>query len=370
VKRILVIGGAGFYGARVVAAVKRIDDVEVSIGGRSVEGGARRLDGGAGEGVRIDLGDAATFGALDGFDVVVNCSDTVRAPPDALASHCLRQGLTLFDMGADPPTTERLLQLDSEGARGFVVVGAGIFPGISTVLAQAAAEAVADCQSIDVGVRLSPLSGAGPGNCALMTEMLRSPSFWYEDGERHEAGPVGPPTRLPYLGIGERVSLRVALPDVALVRRSAGPPTVRASMALVPSFLRFNFGLLGALLPRMGPLRRPLLALTEWSLRFFRGLLLRGVKSAVELTAVANRGGPDEQLRMLAFADGQEGTALGVAAMVELWLGRSELPPPGVYAPGDLFALGELMAAVRRLAGDGAEIAEGSAPATLRAASR
>ena len=359
--RILVIGGAGFYGARVVAAVKRMADVEVAVAGRSVS---------PGDGAVIDLGDASTFGVLDGYDVVVNASDTVRAPPDALATHCLRHGLTLFDMGADPPTTERLLKLSSDGARGWVVVGVGIFPGISTVMAQAAADAVATCERIDIGVRLSPLSGAGSGNCALMTEMLGAPSFWYEGGERREAGPVGSPSRLPYLGLGERVSLRVALPDVALVHRTTQAPTVRAAMALVPSFLRFNFALLGALLPRLGPLRRPLLALTAWSLRLLRGTLLRSVTSRVELTAIANRGAPDEQLRMLAVTDGQEGTAAGVAAMVERWLARPAPPTPGIYTPGELFALDPLVAAARRLAAPGTEITEDAAPATLRVASR
>ena len=122
--RVAVIGGHGFYGARVVAVLLRAghDAVAASRSSRVL---------------RIDLADSTTFSALAGFDAVVNASDSVKAPPDALARWCLDNGQVLFDMVADLPTAERLLDLPHDNVTGHVVVGVGVFPGLSTALAMA-----------------------------------------------------------------------------------------------------------------------------------------------------------------------------------------------------------------------------------------
>ncbi len=341
-RRVLVIGGSGYYGARVAAVLARLEGAEVHVAGRGATGP---------RGVRVDVRDPETFQRLRGFDLVVNASDTVNAPPDALAAWCLAQGLTLLEMGADPTTTERLLALPDRGARGTLLVGVGVFPGLSTALAAAAAGLVAECRTLDLGVRLSPLSGAGPGNCDLMLRSLQTPCCWVQDGGRRQGPLLGPARPLPFLGAGRRPAVGLALPDVALVARATGVPTVRAAMALIPGALRFNFQLLAALLPRLGPLRRPALALTGLSLRLMRAILLRRVGSRVQLTAVANLGAPDEAAVLAAFPDGQQATALGVGAAASLLLQRTAAPPPGVYTTADLFPFDALLAEVRRLDG-------------------
>ena len=119
--KILVIGGQGFYGARVLAAIAALGEpVEVAAGGRRGP-------------VTIDLTRPETFPAMADFALVVNSSDAVNAPPDAAMAWCLARGIVWLDMGADAPTVERLLAVESQG--GTAMVGVGVFPGLSTALA-------------------------------------------------------------------------------------------------------------------------------------------------------------------------------------------------------------------------------------------
>ena len=64
--RVLVIGGTGYYGQKVMEALRRA--------GFAVSSGARR-----GADVRVDLRDVSTFRALRDYAAIVNASDSVRA---------------------------------------------------------------------------------------------------------------------------------------------------------------------------------------------------------------------------------------------------------------------------------------------------
>jgi hypothetical protein len=329
--RVLVIGGRGFYGARVVAELEAIG-VDADAASRSA-------------GVRIDLNDSSTFKVMEGYDLVVNASDSVGAPPESVMSWCLARRIPFFDMGADAPTVERLLQLDT--GEGVAVIGVGVFPGLSTALACTAAGQRA--RRVELGVRLSPLSGAGRANCALMAQMLAAPGVRYEGGRRVETAAVSGAIAVDYEGTGSAPSVGVGLPDVALIHRQTGAPEVGCYMALIPGFLAFNFRLLAGLIRLSGPLKPLLLKLTEWQLVLLRAVLLRGVKTGVQLTAIADRGTEHERIRQLSFADGHRATAIGVAAAVSLFLERPSPPPPGVYTVAGLLNPEALLMRAREL---------------------
>ncbi len=345
--RVLVIGGRGHFGARVLETVRALE-----LPGLEVTAASRRAA------YRVDLADPESFPVMLSFDVIVNCADTVRAPPDAAARYCLERGLIFMDMGADAVTVERLLalrlpqeQTSSSPARGVVIVGVGVFPGLSTALAAQACALAERPEGVTLGVRLSPLSGAGPGNCALMVHMLQLPSVRFEGGRRVEGSAVGAALTLPYAGVGPRVSNLVGLPDAALIHRATGALAVQTAMALNPGVFRFSFRAIAWMLAIAGPLRGLLLALTRWSLFLLRGVLLRRVESRVQLTASARareQGEGEEVTLMLDVADGREGAALGVAAVVSCCLER-QLIEPGVYAVPELFELDALIAATRGL---------------------
>ena len=332
--RILVIGGFGFYGQRVV------EDLRAR--GHSVLASARALAGR--EGLELELQDPEAYAKLGEFELVVNASDSVGAPPDALAKQVLEFGGTWIEMSAHEPTVERLLELDvGPHPLGSLIIGAGLFPGLSTVLARAVVEAHPGSQELELGVRLSPLSGAGPGNCALMSESLYLRASRYEDGAlRRSLTAIGARAELEFSD-GVARAANVTLPDTILLRRATKVPTITTYLSVSPAWLQRNFTLMAWLCALTRPLRRPLTWLLTRALCALRVERLRETTTRVELVAIVNRGGPDEARRELCFDDGQGATALGAGAAVEAWLRRDQRRRPyGVFGLAELFTLAEL----------------------------
>lgn len=296
--RLLVLGGTGFFGTRVATMLGRLDAVEVQVAGRRSRP------------VRVDLNDPDTFGPLREVDAVVNVSDSVNAPPDAAIAEATAAGVTWFELSADLETVRRLTALDDPR----LVLGVGVFPGLSTALGRHVAEG---CERLEVGVRLSPLSGAGRGNCALMTRMLVTPGVWTAGGATREGPAVGPAAPMAFPVTGRAVAARVGLPDAVLLGRAA--PSVEARLALRPTVGLLGFRLAALMLRLAGPLRRPLLWLTERSLYLARGLLLRRVPSRVELVARGTTADGVERVASLDLPDGHDSAALGAAAYVSAW---------------------------------------------------
>lgn len=341
--RVLVIGGLGFYGSKVVSSLRtRGHDVVV---------GARRPRGRA-DAVAIDLSAPETFVELAKFDVIVNCSDSVHAPPNAAVLHVLVNGGAWMEMGAHLESTERLLALaDGHACAGTAVIGVGVFPGLSTALARAVAlQGDGGCETIELGIRLSPLSGAGRANCALMAESLFVPATRYEQGAlMHAPTALGGHATLTYAGQAA-TSVNVALPDTLLIQRSTRAPNVVSYFALVPGWLRFNFSALAWMCRLLRVFKRPLAWLVTWQMIVLRAWLLRNVETRLQLLAVADRGTPRERSRELSFTDGQQATAAGTVAAVEAWLARApERRPVGVLGVAELFELDELLAYVGEL---------------------
>lgn len=335
--RVLVIGGFGFYGSK-VAATLRARGHEVAIG-------ARR-PGGRADAVAVDLCAPATFVEFSKYDAIVNCSDSVNAPPDAAVQHVLVNGGVWMEMGAHLESTERLLTLAAgHTCVGTALIGVGVFPGLSTALARAVAQqGGGGCETIELGIRLSPLSGAGRANCALMAESLFVPATRYADGAlMHASTALGERVTLTYAG-QEATSVNVALPDTLLIQRCTRAPNVVSYFALVPAWLRLNFSALAWMCRVLRVLQRPLAWLVTWQMIVLRAWLLRNVETRLQLVAVADRGTPRERSRELSFADGQQATAAGTVAAVDAWLARgTEGRPVGVFGLAEVFELDELL---------------------------
>ena len=334
--KVLIIGGYGFYGDRVAQGL--------IARGHAVARGTRSARGRA-DAVEIDLTEPAGFSVLDDFAVIINCSDSVGAAPDQAIAHVLASGGVWLEMGADAPSFARLLSLRPAAVRGTAILGVGVFPGMSTLLARAVAEDGPRCERLELAIKVSPLSGAGWGTCALMAESLFVPATRYEDGELLTTRTaLGRTTALPF---PEQPwpSTNSALPDTLLIHRATGVPNITASLALVPRWLRFNLGALAMLCWLLRPLRAVLVPLLTWQLFLLRTVLLRGVESSLQLLVIADRGQPGERSRVLSFDDGQQATADGTVAAVEAWL-QEETHRPGLFSVAEYFTLDQLTAAM------------------------
>lgn len=309
--KVLVIGGRGFYGRQIVAALARVDGVVTAVAGRSGP-------------VVLDLATPETFPEMGAFEVVINAADSVNADPVAAARWCLANGPAWFDIGADAPVAETLLALEGDGP-GAVIVGVGLFPGVSSALAAA----VAAGGPVDLGIRLSVFSGAGPGIVQMMMRMLTDPSVWWADGQRRSGPPVGPVKPFDYPSAAGVKSIRIGLADAPVIHAATGAD-VAVHLAPKPGILRFNFRVMAWLAKALGKARGVVLAPARWSLHLLRAVLLKSVPGRVELSAVAGT-----RHRALAFADGQAATGEAVAAAVMVWRDLAE-QPMGVRSAAEL----------------------------------
>ncbi|HUS68458.1 MAG TPA: NAD-dependent epimerase/dehydratase family protein [Kofleriaceae bacterium] len=281
--RILVIGGKGFLGRRVVDALESAEH-DVAVAGRNGP-------------VLVDLATGEGLYRMDDYDAVVNCSASTAAPADRGMARVLERGGLWLDAGADPDAVTRQLAPRGAPARGSVVLGVGLWPGMSNLL-------VADLARghqgpLSLGIKVSPLSGAGRGTVELMRGAL-----------------LGAPPA-----------------ETLLFQASLAQPV--AVEYLVPAPGRLVLALLARLRPRC--LARAFAAAATGALRLARTVLLRRRAAPIELHARAG-----DATAVLATRDGFAATAAAIAASAGLLLERGSAP--GVHTPDELLALDDVLA--------------------------
>ena len=204
-RRILVIGGNGFLGRRVCSALQKTLSAEVWVGSRHAQGERS---------VTFHLEQPQTFAALGTFDCVVNCADTSSSSSLALAQWCWKNGITFLETTADTKVLEEIWRwhaaIPKENHGAVLLLGIGLFPGLSNLLAAEHCSSLPSCQQLEVGVRVSPFSGAGPGICALMVKMAQQNTPCYEAGQRIERAPVSAGMKVPF-GNSTHQALQVGL---------------------------------------------------------------------------------------------------------------------------------------------------------------
>jgi hypothetical protein len=154
-RKILVAGGYGTVGRYVVSELTRLS-AAVVIGGRDARkarAAARELGA---EGVALDVNDESTWSdALEGVSVVVMC---LLPASTRLAEHLVSQGIGYVDIAPAWSAIEPLTGFGHEavvsGSR--VVLGVGLAPGLSNLLAKQLRPAARDD-----AVRLALMLGMG-----------------------------------------------------------------------------------------------------------------------------------------------------------------------------------------------------------------
>ncbi len=294
---VAVVGGTGYLGKRALEGLVR--------SGVRAHAASRRGE------VRVDAADPSTFGALDPFDVVVDATDTVRSPPDAWIAHCLSRGATVIEATSEAPCVERLHRAHVGGTSGLLVLGGGIFTGLSNLLARDVADSGAPAQRIRLGIASSPFSGAGLGTIELMVRALGATTVRFESGVRVERDRM---ERGPILDFGDvrRPTGRISLAEPYMLRESTGASDVDALFAPKPSLLLPAF-----VAPPRWLTRTPLY---ERALRVYfvlvRRLLLARVAGRVEIVAEAT-GGERIARRIVRTSDGMKAGGLALAAITE-----------------------------------------------------
>lgn len=337
-KRVVVVGGSGFLGSRAVAALGKVSGIDAVVA-------SRRSD------LRVDLSDPSTFEALRGASLVIDLADATSTPPDALAKWCLANGVVLVETTSDFNAIDRLKDLPASNATGTLVLGAGIFTGLSNLIARDAADRVAPAESVSLAVRSSPYSGAGTGTVALMAAMLATQGASFREGKRVAHAPVERGPRVSF-ATATVPSLRIPLAEVVMLRASTGAATVDGYFSPKPSLLVWAFLAMPAFLLQSSLFA----AFMRLYFGFLRRFVLKGVASTVELHTRASNEGKGSATVDLVAPDGMTVGGIAIAAMAAEIV-EGEPLSPGIRMIDDVVSLDPVLARMQRLGGERVSLA-------------
>lgn len=328
----LVVGGTGVLGTQVVAALARAPQVTCAAAGRTTGS------------VHVDLMDPETFPAMGGWDVVVNASDSLAAPPDGALAWVYDQGGTWVETSADPETFQRALRLRPVARTGRVILGAGVATGLSNLVAADAVGALDAPFKLDLGIRSSPLGRAGAGMVARTIAVAGSPAAWFTDGQPVHGPPLSPGPLMPFDDDGQprrALAWRAPWAEVDLLRASLGLPDLAVHWLPQPSWLGAAAAFVPPGLLRWAPTRGFAAAV----LGLVRTHWLHRVSRPMTLVAVAR--GPDRAVTRLHLADSLAAAGQMIGALC-LAL-HAAPPPPGVSCVDEVTDLDTVLAGMARL---------------------
>jgi hypothetical protein len=187
-KRALVIGARGVLGALTVDAFAGA--------GWTVRRGARRPRPGDVE-IDLDRPDSVAA-ALDERELVVN---TVPHPDLLAERHILEHGGCLINISALPAAASRSLRATAAGARGTVMMNAGLAPGVTTLVAADLLRLHPDARELEMVLTMPSTTPSGSARGDFVHRGLTAVA-------RHRAARV--PLPMPF---GERVCIGFAEGD-------------------------------------------------------------------------------------------------------------------------------------------------------------
>lgn len=326
--KVRVLGGSGYLGRRIVSALRRVPGLQVESASRS-------------SAICVDVTRPETWSALDDSALVIDVSDATRAAPDALIDYCLSRSITVVETTSDAPCVERLHQR-FRSASAPLILGGGIFTGVSNLLARAVLADAEPGASLQLAIASSPFSGAGASTVELMVETLRRPVVRYVDGARVEDDAMSRGPKIDF-GAATRSTLVAPFAEAYMLHHSAGAKSVQTLFSprpgwLVPSFLA---------MPRWVGATRVGRGLLRGYFTVLRRVALARVRSVVELCAIAQ--GPTRSVaRRVIAPDGMAAAAWALAAMSEQILARPR--PAGAVFIDDVCSLDAVVARANELA--------------------
>lgn len=260
--RVLVIGGYGFFGRRLVERLSRRADLELLVAGRRIEEGRSLV-------AQLAPGAQAILSAVP-FDshgpsledavrrvapaVAIDLAGPFQGQPPRVPTACIAAGVHYVDLADDRAFVCDISRLNRAAQQAGVAVisGASSVPALSGAAADRLAQGLDTVTSIDIGISpgnrtergLATVSAILHG-CGRQLPGGDKPRFAWSGGWRHDyPAPVG-----------RRLLSPCDVPDLALLpSRYAGEPKIRfgAGLELVPLHRGIN---LMAWLTRRGVVR-------------------------------------------------------------------------------------------------------------------
>jgi len=237
-RAVLIAGGYGVVGRRIAAELA--PDYELIVAGRDLQQ-AEATAAAIGHRVRgraLDVTDDASItAALDGVVAVVSCVDQ---PQRRLLHAAIRRGLRYTDI--TPHLVElgrgaayEALAAAAHASGACIVLGTGIVPGISNVMARALANVLGGVDGVETSLLLSASDVTGPAAFDYFLQELTMPFEVHVDGADRPARPFSEPRVVEFPEpFGPRPAYLFPFSDQVLYPRTLGVQTALARLALEP----------------------------------------------------------------------------------------------------------------------------------------
>src|SRR5215204_1591244 len=336
---ILIIGGYGTVGRRVAADLAPDYSGRVVVAGRSAEKAAQ-LAAELGHGVRgrrVDVGDLGSVeAALESVGLVMSCIDQ---PEPHLLRAAIARGLAYTDIAPHLMTRRPTEAMKGEAAQtgARIVLGAGLAPGISSLLARLGADRVGAVESVESNVLLSVGDAYGPASRKYLMEEIALPYAVRIEGREVPMRPFaasapvnfGPP-------FGERTPYLFPFSDQVFLPETLSARTALSRLVLEPPWLGKVLSVLVRLRITAALRRR---AGAEERVQRLMARLQRRYRGRDWYGVVVDVRGARGRVRASLVGRGQAtGTAIGAATVVRalaegeversgIWLAEQVVPP-------------------------------------------
>src|SRR5215217_9740736 len=328
---ILITGGYGTVGRRVAADLAPDYPDRVVVAGRSAEKAAQLAAelGYRVRGRRVDVGDPGSVeAALGGVGVVMSCIDQ---PEPHLLRAAIGRGLAYTDTAphlmTHRPTEAMKAEAAQRGAR--IVLGTGLAPGISSLLARLGVDRVGAVESVKSNVLLSVGDTYGPASREyLLEEIALHYAVRIEDCEL-PTRPFAASARVNFPPpLGEQKSYLFPFSDQVFFPETLGARTAISRLALEPPWLGTLLSALVRLRVTAGPRQR---GRSQERVQRLIARLQRRYKGRDWYGVVVDVRGARGWVRASLVGRGQaSGTAISAAAVVRA-LAEGEVDQPGIW---------------------------------------
>lgn len=353
--RILILGGYGLFGGRIVAALANDPALALIVAGRSRERAAGFVAGLGDPGASIEV--AALDTTAPEFkdmlaelrpDLVIDTAGPFQGRDYRVAEAALAIGAHCIDLADGRAYVSGIGTLDvpARAANRYVVSGASSVPGLNAAVVAALRPRFSTLESVETAISPGNRTARGWATMLAILGYVGKPYRVFRDGRWQVAYGWQSMRKMRITNVGTRWVASCEVPDLdVLPQRYPELRTVEFRAGL--ELWRMHFGLwLGSLAVRFGPLRsmlpfaRPLFALSErW----------QDIGSDVGVMQVVLRGrdhdGEPLALTWTLVACDGDGPQIPATASVLLArkLARGELTGNGATACIDLFTLDEFM---------------------------
>ncbi len=250
-KTILIVGGSGMIGRKIAKDLASDYPNQVVIAARDVEK-ASLVASEIGFGVQaqhLDITNRSSVNtALQGVGFVISCVTQRETPHLFLAAITQGCGYTdIAPMWAHKYPLSEALRAEAVNTGARIIIGAGIVPGISSVLARKGADWVGPVESITTTCLLSAGDEYGTNSRENLGEEFATPFKTTIDGQKVLAWPFTRPHKVEFAPpVGTVTAYLMPFVDQLFYPETLGAQTAVSQMAYLPLWLP---RLVSALLP-------------------------------------------------------------------------------------------------------------------------